>query len=113
MQFRYKKIAVLLHTLIGLFILILVISLTGILLFPTGFCLTPDEGYILYVHGLLGLFIIGATVIQCLVGYFVKLTARDHFVEYKILKKRQKIHKICGIMLSFLCKINILVMWLG
>lgn len=78
-QFKEKIWAAVVHTICGVLIGLATLTFSLMFLAPKqGFTVTIEEdGYIIYIHGVIGLIIISAAFLQWFTGFFTKINQKN------------------------------------
>jgi inner membrane protein involved in colicin E2 resistance len=87
------KYAIYVHIVCGTLQFITTFTLSLILLAPYGFDVTVlEDGYLLYVHAILGFILMVAVAFQTASGYYQKLIQKQNHQDVKIFLKIRRTH---------------------
>lgn len=109
---RHKHYAANLHSLLGWCILLLTYIDILIFLIPNGFNITiQGDSLLLYIHGIIGLCLMGFVVLQVSGGVLIRMQLSDKSSSLATAGKVKKGHRAFGYFLALIYKINIIWSW--
>jgi len=101
------------HTVCGILIGLSTLALALLFLIPNaGISVTIDtDGYIVYIHAIIGIIIISLSFFQWLTGFFSNISQRNTTLSSSSIIFRKKIHRIIGWIFGYICKANVVMIW--
>jgi hypothetical protein len=101
------------HTLCGFLIGLSTLALALLFLLPNaGISVTiDDDGYVVYIHAIVGIFIIALSFFQWLSGFLANVSRRSTNLSASSILFRKKIHQIVGWVFGYICKANVVMIW--
>ena len=110
---KHKKLAVILHGIVGFLQLCAAFSFMIIMLTPKGFHMTIEKhGYLIYIHSIAGLVLIAYIGLQVIVGIIMKLALISRYSTRAVLTLK-KIHRLAGWVLAVVVKVQVVVIWIS
>lgn len=109
---RHKHFATNLHSLLGWCMLLLTYIDILIFLIPYGFNISiQNDSLLLYIHGVIGLCMLGFVVLQVVGGVLIRMQLSDKTSSLATAGNVKKGHRAFGYFLAVIYKINIIWSW--
>jgi hypothetical protein len=109
---KYRKTAMILHTILGIVIMIMTYIFVLYFLVPFGFNQSiASDGILNYIHGVIGCALLGILVLQVGGGLFARFNQLNQLATISKLKLMNNIHKYSGYFIGVVFKINIIWSW--